>query len=195
MVSNNHAFGFLGTIFQTGSISFMKSVRIIAGVAVCFAFVFSWLFAFTLFNRLYIYFNRDQYKVESFEVADAVYLPNRSREGIRSYWLTGTVAGHRERLLPEFPPTFKPTRAEDLLTLFPRGSTIPVLYHPGASETIVQGETLRVFHFTPGFWPREDRLRIKLICWVLLPVPLALALYRYLNKRAYVLPNIRWPNR
>src|SRR5688572_15164714 len=102
----------------------MRRVRIIAGIAVFVAVVISFLGIFTLFNRLRIYLNRDQYRIESFEVADAVDIP--LRRGFRSHWLTGTVAGRTERLRPELPPSFKTERPEDLLSLFPRGSTIPV---------------------------------------------------------------------
>jgi hypothetical protein len=73
--------------------------------------------------------------------------------------------------------------------LFPRGSTVPVLYDPGAPEVMIQGESLRVLHFTPSFWRKENRLLVKLLCFVLLPVPLTFALYRYVSKR--VGPNCR----
>ena len=170
----------------------MRIIRIIAGVMVFIAVVFSFLSVFTLFNRLYIYFNRDRYRVESFEVAEAV---NPShRKGFSSCWLSGTVAGHTERLRPELPPTLKPECPEDLLTLFPRGSTISVLYNPSAPEMLIQGETLRVFHFTQNFWHKENRLLIKFLCFVLLPVPFTFALYRYLSRRSYLFPKIRRPN-
>lgn len=170
----------------------MRRVRIIAGVAVFVAVVFSFLWIFTLFNRLRIYFKRDQYRIENFEVVDTVHL--HLRRGLRSHWLTGTVAGRTERLRPELPPKFKTDEPEDLLSLFPRGSTIPVLYDPDAPEMFIQGETLRVLHFTPNFWRDENRLRIKLLCFVLLPVPLTLAFYRYVSKRAYIFPRLKWPN-
>jgi hypothetical protein len=158
----------------------MRKVRIIAGLAVFVAVVFSWLWIFTLFNRLRIHLKRDQYRVETFEVADAVNLS--VRRGFRPYGLSGTVAGRNERLRPTLPATFKSDKAEDLLSLFPRGSAIPVLYDPDAPEMIIQGETLRVLHLTPDFWSRENRLRIKYLCFVLLPVPLTLAFYRFVGK-------------
>jgi 4-amino-4-deoxy-L-arabinose transferase-like glycosyltransferase len=159
----------------------MRRVRIVAGVAVFVAVVLSWLWIFTLFPRLYIYFQRDHYRVESFEVTGTV--SPSSRRGFRAHWLAGTVAGKIEKVRPELPPGFKSERTDDLLSLFPLGSTVPVLYHPDAPEIMIQGEALRVLHFTPDFWRKENRLRTKLLCFVLLPVPLTVAFYRYAKKR------------
>src|SRR5687768_17346907 len=122
----------------------MMKVRIIAGVAVFLACIWSWLFLFPLYNRLRLYFKRDQYRVETFEVTGAVQLP--VRKGFRPYWLTGTVKDHAEHLRPELPPTFKPARPEDLLSVYPVGSTVPVLYDPHAPEMLIQGEKLRALH-------------------------------------------------
>lgn len=159
----------------------MKTMRIISGVLVFIAVIFTWLSVFTLFNRLYIFFNRNQYQVESFEVTGAGNIS--SRKGFNPYWLGGTVAGKPEYVKPELPPGFKPTSPADLLTLFPPGSVIPVLYNPNAPEAMIQGEKLRVFHYTPDFWVEESYRLIKFLCFFLLPVPLTFALYRFISKR------------
>lgn len=159
----------------------MSKVRIVAGVAIFVAVVFSWLWFFTLFPRLYIFFQRDHYRVESFEVTGTV--SPSSRRGFRAHWLAGTVGGRAEKVRPEVPAGFESKRSDDLLALFPLGSTVPVLYRRGAPEIMIQGEALRVFHFTPDFWSRENRLLVKLLCFVLLPVPLTVAFYRYARKR------------
>ncbi len=159
----------------------MSKSRIVAGVAIFVAVIFSWLWVFTLFNRFYLQFNRAQYQVESFLVTDAVY-PS-SRRGFRSLWLAGTVTGRSERVCPVLPPGVEPGNAEEILTIYPRASSISVLYNPAAPEILIQGETLRVLHFTPDFWSKENRLCVKLLCFVLLPVPITVGIYRYVSRR------------
>lgn len=159
----------------------MNKARLFAGALVFFAVIFSWLWVFPLVNRLSIYFRRDHYQMETFQVGDTVSVA--SRRGSRGRWLTGTVAGKTERLRPKLPAGFQRGTPNDLLALYPRESIIPVLYDPDAPEILVQGETWRVLHWTPDFWQEEQRLRYKYLCFVLLPVPLTLLFYRWLGKR------------
>jgi hypothetical protein len=171
----------------------LKAARVISGCAVFAAIFFSWLFAFTLSNRLRIHHNRDQYRPAIFTVDDAVYIPARGDDS-KLYWLTGTVADEAERLVPRLPTEFKLLSAADLLSLYPHGSTIEVLYNPRETETIIQGETLRVLHFTPDFWRREEHYLNKLLCFVLLPLPLALLAYltfRYFHNRSLTRRNVQ----
>ena len=90
-------------------------------------------------------------------------------------------------------PGFKPHRPEDLLSLIPRGSTFPLLYDPAASAMIVQTESVRVIHFTPNFWPKENHRRDVLLSMVLLPVPLSFFFQRYVSQHTYLFPH--WQQR
>ena len=168
----------------------MTKVRIAAGIAVFVAVAVSWMCAVTLYNRLRIYFKRDQYRVEELVVTDVVY--RGMRRSSRLPWLTGTIDGLTEQVRPEPPPGFDRSAAEDLLAAFPRGTRLPVLYDPNAPEMLIQGESLRVRHFTPEFWQKEARLRIFFLCLFLLPVPLTVAFYRYVRVRDYVIPRFHW---
>jgi hypothetical protein len=79
-----------------------------------------------------------------------------------------------------------PRTADDLLSRYPKGTKIEVFYNPDATDMLVQGESLRVLAATPDFWQEEARLRHRLGLRVLVPVPLALAIYlvvRYVNRR------------
>jgi hypothetical protein len=169
----------------------MKVARMITGFVAFAAFFISWLFVFTLSNRLRISRNQDQYLPATFAVNGAAYYPAQGK-GFDSYWLTGSVAGATERFIPKFLPKFNPESADELLTIYPRGSQIDVLYNAHETETIIQGETLRVLHYTPNFWREQERLRNKLLCFVLLPTPLALGIYitfRHLHMRQLKMPN------
>ncbi len=93
----------------------------------------------------------------------------------------GNVAGKGERLVPRLPNKSLIGDASALLSIYPRGSKLEVLYNPHETESIIQGETLRVVHRTPGFWSEEERLRKKLAMLVFLPVPLTLGVYAVLR--------------
>ena len=169
-----------------GGLVILRAVRFISGVGLIAAVFYSLLFSFTYSNRLRIQHHRDQYRLEVFEVRDAAYHP-RSGEDPESYWFKGLVAGNQERFIPDFAEGFDVESREDLLFLYPVGSRISVLYNPDETETIIQDETLRVLHYFPGFWEKEERLRNQLFRVVAIPVPLALCLYlalRSLHQRA-----------
>lgn len=169
-----------------GGLVILRAARFISGVALIAAVFYSSLFSFTYSNRLRIQHNRDQYRHEVFEVRDAVYHP-RSGEDSESYWFKGLVAGNQERFIPDFAEGFDVESREDLLSLYPVGSKINVFYNPNETGTIIQDETLRVLHYFPGFWEKEERLRSQLFRIVVIPVPLALCFYlvlRVLHRRA-----------
>ena len=154
----------------------MKIARVISGFLVFAAIMFSWLFTFSLYDRFCIFHNRNQYHPATFDVVDAVYLPSQGDDS-ESYWLRGTVENHPERFIPTFSDRFSPKNAGDLLAVYPPGSHIPVLYNSQETTIIIQGETLRVLHFTSDFWREEERYRHKLMIFVFLPVPLALLVF------------------
>jgi hypothetical protein len=159
----------------------MKIARILSGFAVFPAILFSFLFTLTLSNRIRICHNRDQYHPATFAVDSAVYHP-AGHDGFDSYWLTGTVDGQAERFIPRFPRKFRPRSADSLLDLHPRGSQIDVLYNPGETRSIIQDETLRVKQWTPDFWREQERLRNKLLYFVLLPAPLTVGTYLFIRR-------------
>jgi hypothetical protein len=168
-----------------GILMLLRTARFVSGAGLIAAVFYSLLFGFTFSNRLRIQHNRDLYRHEVFEVQDAVYHP-RSGEDSESYWFKGVVAGNQERFIPEFAEGADVECREDLLSLYPAGTKLNVLYNPRETETIIQGETLRVLHYFPGFWEKEERLRSQLFRVVAIPAPLALCFYlafRSLHKR------------
>lgn len=161
-----------------------KIIQSLCGLAVLAAIFFSWLWTLSFVNRVNIYCNREAYKPETFLVSGAEY--HRGDEGGDSWWLTGTVTSREERFVPRLRGAPRPHNAEDLIARYPKGARIEVLYNPDATETLVQGESLRVLAATPDFWQEEARLRYRLGLRVLVPVPLTLAVYlavRYVNRR------------
>jgi hypothetical protein len=163
----------------------VKIARTIAGFCLFAAFIGTGAMSMSCINRLRIYYQREQYKPAVFFVDDAEFHPSQSAEG-PTYWLNGTIEGRTERFIPEFPPNFSPTSAKDLLAIYPRAKRIDVLYNPAETETIIQGETLRVLQAKPNFWAEEEQLRNRLLLWVCIPVPATLMIYlvlRFLDGR------------
>jgi len=161
-----------------------RALQTLCALAVFFAFGFSWLWTFTYVNRVQIHKNKDKYKPETFIVTGAEYVTDS--DGDPTWWLNGTIKGRPERFIPDFRGRSRPTNVSDLLGLFPKDSRVNVLYNPEASETIIQGETVRVLENRPHLWEQEDALRRKLAPRVLVPGPVALVLYitvRLLNRR------------
>ena len=161
-----------------------KIIQSLCGFAVLAAIFFSWLWTLSFVNRVNIYRNREAYKPETFLVSGAEY--HRGDEGGDSWWLTGTVASHEERFVPRLRGAPLPGSTGELIARYPKGTKIQVLYNPDATETLIQGESLRVLAATPDFWQEEARLRHRLGLRVLVPVPLTLAVYlavRYFNRR------------
>ena len=161
-----------------------KIIQSLCGFAVLAAIFFSWLWTLSFVNRVNIYRNREAYKPETFLVSGAEY--HRGDEGGDSWWLTGKVASREERFVPRLRDAPSPRSAKDLTARYAKGTKIEVLYNPEATETLVQGESLRVLAATTDFWEEEARLRYRLGLRVLVPVPLALAVYlvvRYVNRR------------
>lgn len=157
----------------------------LCGVAVFGAFMVSWLWTLTFWNRVTIHRHREEYRPATFTVTKPVYYPDHD-EGGDSYWLEGTVNGQAERLVPWFSDLPRPRSLADLSVLFPPGTNLPVLHNPNATTSLIQGESLRVLHATPDLWEREDRLRRRLAPYVLVPVPATLTLYLlvwYANRR------------
>src|SRR5512133_2066013 len=154
----------------------------VCGIFVLLAFMFSWLWAFTFINRITLLRHKDHYTPATFVVTGATY--SKHDEGGDSWWLDGEVNGRKERLVPYLNKT--PQNEASLLSDFPEGTHIEVIYDPDATETLVQGESLRVMQASSDFWERERKLRNRVAPVVLLPVPLTLALYitvRFLNRR------------
>jgi hypothetical protein len=161
-----------------------KVIQFICGAAVILAFGFSWLFTLTFLNRVTIYHDREKYRPGTYVVTGAEYV--HETEGGDTWWLTGTVTAREERFIPRLAGASSPRSAEDLLARYPKGTKIDVLYNPDATDTIMQGETLRVFAATPDFWQNEAKLRHRFGLRVLVPVPVTLAIYltvRYVNRR------------
>lgn len=161
-----------------------RVIQRLAGFAVVAALFYSWLFTLSFVNRVTLYLNRESYRPETFLVTGAEY--HAGDEGGDSWWLNGMVAGQEERLVPRRRSMTHPHSAAELLVRFPKGTRLDVLYNPKATSMLVQDESLRVVLASPDFWPEEERLRIKLGVRVLLPVPLALAVYvtvRWINRR------------
>ena len=154
-----------------------KAGQFICACAVAIALVWSWLWAFPFATALTRYCTRKAYRAETFVVTNAEYHA-ATRQRINSqYWLWGEVAERGERLVPTLRGGFLPRNREDLLSQFPKGMKIPVLYNPGAPEVTIQGETLRVISSRPKVWQEE-----AWNCWwlgrqVLIPVPLTLCIY------------------
>ncbi len=165
-----------------------------AGVAVWLALGFSWLFVLSLWNRITILRDKDNYRSEAFIVRDAVYLPNDGDELADSYWLLGMVANRQERLVPKRRGLPPPTSAAELLQRYPKGTVVPVYYNPRATTTIVQGETLRVIEAHGDFWNQEAKLLRKLARLVLIPFPAAIAVYvtiRFFNRRHLTIGHVQ----
>lgn len=154
--------------------SLVKAPRIFSGCLIFLAVVISFIALFPLWNRLCIYFKRDQFRAETFHVTGAMRRSMRAQ--IKPWWLSGTINGKVESVRPDYPSTVQ-TDA-DLLALYPPGTTVPVLFDPDAWDALIQGESLRVVHFTPDYWSKEARLRFQLLCLVILPVPLAIGIHR-----------------
>lgn len=161
-----------------------KIIQFVCGFAVFAAIFFSWIWTLTFVNRVNLYLNRDSYHPDTFVVTGAEY--HRGEEGGDVWWLNGTVGQHEERLVPRRHGATMPHDENDLLTLYPKGTKVDVLYNPGATETLIQGESLRVLAASPDFWEKEARLRNRLGLLVLLPAPITLAVYllvRFWNRR------------
>jgi hypothetical protein len=157
------------------------------GCAVFLAFGFSWLFAFTFWNRLTFWKEREHYKQEIFVVTGARYVPSTGEgASVDSYWLEGTVGGVRERLIPDRHGAPPPRSADELASRYPKGTKINVLYNPDVTIWAVQDESLRVTEARPDFWEREASRRLVFGVLTLCPVPLTLIVYfvvRFVNHR------------
>jgi hypothetical protein len=159
-------------------------VQTLAGFAVAVAVFYSWLFTLSFGNRIAIQRQRNEYKPAVFVVTGATY--DGGGDFGPDWWLTGLVGGRTERLVPDMRQRTRPQSADDLLQHFPTGSQIDVLYNPTATETLWQGESLRVLEAQPDFWQREARSLVGLGLRVLLPVPVTAVIYtmvRYTNHR------------
>ena len=152
-----------------------KSFQILCACAVAIAFVWSWLFALSFATSLTRYCTRNDYRAETFVVTSAEYVA--ARKSPTEYWLWGEISGRGERLVPTLPRGLRPRNKEDLLSLFPKGTTLPVLYNPGASDVTIQGETLRVISSSPNVWQEEAWTCLWLGRQVLIPVPLTLCIF------------------
>jgi hypothetical protein len=76
-------------------------------------------------NRILLYINSADYHSVSFRVLDATY--DSSSDSSVSYWLTGNVEGHEERLIPPLVSEAKVNSSEDLLKVFPRNTSLPAI--------------------------------------------------------------------
>ena len=167
-----------------------QAVQFVAGLAVLLALGLSWSLALPLWNRFTILRDKDNYNPEVFIVLDAEY-----EQGLHkmpdAYWLVGTVSLRKERLVPMWRGLPPPRSAAELLQRFPKGTRVPVLYNPRATEMMVQGETLRVIEADRDFWDEEASVRWRLGLYVFVPASIAIAVYlsiRLNNHRHLRLP-------
>jgi hypothetical protein len=163
-----------------------RFIQFLCGGAVFIAFAYSWLWAFSFATQLRICCTWKMYRPETFIVADAEYYPATTTREAASCWLWGTIAGRTECLGPPLHRGVLPLNKEYLLSQFPKGTKISVLYNPSASEARIQGSTLRVIAARPNMWQEEVRRCRWLGMQVLIPVPLTLCIYlavRRINRR------------
>lgn len=161
-----------------------RAIQFVCGLGVCAAFFYSWLWTLSFVNRVNLYLDRDKYRPATFVVTGAEF--HRHDDGFNSWWLQGTVSDREERFVPASRGLSRPASADEVLARYPKGSEVSVFYNLEATETIIQGETLRVVEATPDFWEREAEARRRLGLRVLVPVPVALSLYvavRLANRR------------
>ncbi len=162
------------------------TVESFCGCAIFLAIGFSWLFAFTFWNRLTLWRDRGHYKQEIFVVGGSHFEPASGDGDTDTYWLQGAIGRVPERLIPELHGAPSPRSADELAQRYPKGTKINVLYNPAATTTIVQNESLRVKEAAPDFWEREASRRLFFGVLTLCPVPLALSAYiavRLMNRR------------
>jgi hypothetical protein len=130
-------------------------------------------------NRLVIYVSASSYHPVSFKVTDAVY--NANSDSLASYWLTGTVQGREERLIPPLESEAEVNSSEDILKFFPKGTDLPAMYNPAMSGILFQGESLRLRYDNGKFWENE----VKGGSWVLkmafIPIITAIVLNKLLR--------------
>lgn len=157
----------------------LRILQTACGLSVLAAFIFTWMCALPFWNRMTFYLHREQYQAQTFIVGEAVY--SEGGEMGASYWLEGTVNGQSERLVPDRRGAAPVRTKDDLLRRHPKGTSIPVLYNPQATQTLVQFESLRVVQATPDFWEKEARYRRRLALYVFLPLPLTLSVYLWIR--------------
>ncbi|NJK68634.1 MAG: hypothetical protein HC941_20795 [Microcoleus sp. SU_5_3] len=147
--------------------------------AMQFAMFWAFLWMPSSCNRLVMYVSASSYHPVSFKVTDAVY--NASSDSLASYWLTGTVEGREERLIPHLSSGAEVNSSEDILKFFPKGTDLPAIYNPAIPGMFFQGESLRLRYDNGKFWESE----VKTGSWVLkmafIPIVTAIALNKILR--------------
>jgi hypothetical protein len=155
----------------------MRALFYIAKAALLLAGIWTIMWSLTLWNRFTILRHRADYHPTTFIVADAHHQTSggSTRSGpSTSYWLTGTIDGTQEKFIPPgLTGDRYPHSGKDLSRFFPRGTRVNVWYNPAMTQSIMQGETLRVIEDQPDLWEHEVRLRNRIM--VLIAVPLACA--------------------
>jgi hypothetical protein len=156
-----------------------KWVYTLTRKATSFAIFWAILWMPSSCNRVVLYITSEGYHQVSFQVTDATYDANS--DGLATYWLTGTVEGREERLIPPLKSKTEVNSSEDLLRIFPKGKYLPAMYNPSMPGLLLQGESLRLRYDNGKFWESE----VKGGSWVLklgfLPVLPAIILNTFLR--------------
>jgi hypothetical protein len=139
-----------------------------------FAMFWAILFLPSSCNRVVLYMNSDGYRSVSFTVIDGTYDSNS--DSLVSYWLIGTVDGHEERLIPPLKSKAEVNSSEELLRIFPKGTSLPAMYNPSMPGLLLQGESLRLRYDNGKFWESEVRGGSWVLKLALLPLLPALTL-------------------
>ncbi len=114
-----------------------------------------------------LYMNSAGYRPVSFMVIDGTY--DSSSDSLASYWLIGTVDGHKERLIPPLKSKAEVNSSEDLLRIFPKGTSLPAMYNPSMPGLLLQGESLRLRYDNGKFWESEVKGGSRFLKLPLLP--------------------------
>jgi hypothetical protein len=130
-------------------------------------------------NRVVLYISSAGYHQVSFQVTDATY--DASSDSLATYWLTGTVEGREERLIPPLEFKAEVNSSEDLLRIFPRGKKLPAMYNSSMPGLLFQGESLRLRYDNGKFWESEVQAGSWLFKLVFFPVLPAIILNTFLR--------------
>lgn len=130
-------------------------------------------------NRVVLYISSTGYHQVSFQVTDATY--DTSSDSLVAYWLTGTVEGREERLIPPLESNAEVNSSEDLLRIFPRGKNLPAMYNSSMPGLFLQGESLRLRYDNGKFWESEVQSGSWLLKLALFPVLPAIILNTFLR--------------
>jgi hypothetical protein len=156
-----------------------KWIHNLARKTTSFAMFWATLWMPSSCNRIVLYISSEDYHQVSFQVTDATY--DASSDNLATYWLTGTVEGREERLIPPLESKAEVNSSEDLLRIFPRGKNLPAMYNSSMPDRLLQGESLRLRYDNGKFWESEVKGGSWLLKLVFFPVLLAIILNTFLR--------------